>query len=1382
MRTLLTTLSLFLWGLASTLATNYYVRTDGSDSNAGTSNSAGGAFRTIGKACAIAQPGDIVNINDGIYVEGEIGINNKAGSKNNVLTIRAINKHKAIIQSITGGSVVSISNCTGIVVDGLEVTFQNPANSYFFGILADNSYWVTIKNCFVHDIGASGIQVNNGEYFIVENNIVRDNAKNTGNPNGSGISVYHPKYSPSYVAGDWGVIIRNNICFENTCPYPLAGYSTPVDGNGIILDDFRNEQGGGQSGGYSHPSLVENNLSFNNGGRGVHVYQSDNITVRNNTLYHNNAELSKYYAFGWNGDLNMDASTGSKVYNNIMVMNSANARGFAMLVPSDADVRNNLIIGPAGKMVSGRPQEGILSSDNQVQQLNNQSYVKFVNATTNFGSINTVNPQFSNYFGLAAGSPAIDAGTTSNTANIDQEYKSRPIGSGIDIGSYEAGTSSSDTQPPSAPTNLAASAITATSFTLSWVAATDNVAVTGYEVFRNGTSIGLTTATSFSVTGLTAGTAYSMTVRAKDAAGNSSVASNALSVTTSSASDTQAPSAPTSLNSPSKTATSVSLAWTASTDNVGVTGYDIYNGNTLAGSSNTTSFTVTNLSASTAYSFSVKARDAAGNVSPASNTLAVTTATASDSQAPSVPTNLAASSITSSGFTLSWNASTDNVGVTGYEVFRNGASIGTTASTSLAVTGLAASTAYSMSVRARDAAGNNSATSTALSVTTASGPVAGGSGLKGEFFTQFGYGVNASRSAISGQNAAFAFTATSIDYPNGSATTSTANWAAWLGGDGSGAPAESIQTSVLRLSGFIQIKPEFDIQSGNSTIDVDFQLASQGYAALTVNGSQVILDEANWAFATANARVSFPAAGYYAIEVLHGTAYDASGIELYSSIAGTSNPGRGTAQTPYIVPVSVLFKTATSTPDTQAPSAPTSLNSPSKTATSVSLAWTASTDNVGVTGYDIYNGNTLAGSSNTTSFTVTNLSASTAYSFSVKARDAAGNVSPASNTLAVTTATASDSQAPSVPTNLAASSITSSGFTLSWNASTDNVGVTGYEVFRNGASIGTTASTSLAVTGLAASTAYSMSVRARDAAGNNSATSTALSVTTASGPVAGGSGLKGEFFTQFGYGVNASRSAISGQNAAFAFTATSIDYPNGSATTSTANWAAWLGGDGSGAPAESIQTSVLRLSGFIQIKPEFDIQSGNSTIDVDFAVSSQGYMALTVNNAQVLINEENWAFGTRSTRVSFPAAGYYSIELLHSTGYDASGVELYSSIPGTVNSGHGSGLATYIVPKTVLFPQNPGARTSAETLVATELSLYPNPAAAQQTVLISSELFVNQKAMIYLKDLTGRTVSIQHNSFEGNTLKLQLNALSKGMYVILVTDGQTSQQGKLIVR
>jgi len=96
--------------------------------------------------------------------------------------------------------------------------------------------------------------------------------------------------------------------------------------------------------------------------------------------------------------------------------------------------------------------------------------------------------------------------------------------------------------------------------------------------------------------------------------------------------DTSPPTAPGRPVASGVTARTVNLSWPAATDNVGVTGYDVYSGTgssqTLVATSTTTSTTVSNLTPSTTYTFSVRARDAAGNVGPASPTVTVTTLTA----------------------------------------------------------------------------------------------------------------------------------------------------------------------------------------------------------------------------------------------------------------------------------------------------------------------------------------------------------------------------------------------------------------------------------------------------------------------------------------------------------------------------------------------------------------------------------------------------------------------------------------------------------------------------------------------------------------------------------------------------------------------------------
>jgi PQQ-dependent dehydrogenase (s-GDH family) len=185
-----------------------------------------------------------------------------------------------------------------------------------------------------------------------------------------------------------------------------------------------------------------------------------------------------------------------------------------------------------------------------------------------------------------------------------------------------------DTQPPTAPTNLISSNITAISFTLSWTASTDNVGVTGYDVYQNGIKINLTniTSTSYNVISLLPNTLYSYYVKAKDAAGNQSVISSILDVLTLSP-DITPPTAPTNLNATITTQNSFRLNWDASSDNIGVTGYDIYrNGIKINGSNITnTYFDVTGLTPGSTYTMTVIAKDAANNSSSPGGPLNVTT-------------------------------------------------------------------------------------------------------------------------------------------------------------------------------------------------------------------------------------------------------------------------------------------------------------------------------------------------------------------------------------------------------------------------------------------------------------------------------------------------------------------------------------------------------------------------------------------------------------------------------------------------------------------------------------------------------------------------------------------------------------------------------------
>ncbi|MFG1804336.1 PQQ-dependent sugar dehydrogenase [Micromonospora carbonacea] len=194
------------------------------------------------------------------------------------------------------------------------------------------------------------------------------------------------------------------------------------------------------------------------------------------------------------------------------------------------------------------------------------------------------------------------------------------------------------------------------------------------------------------------------------------------------AADTRPPTPPTNLRSSRLTCQSVTLTWSASRDDVGVTNYDVYHDGQLVTSVGGSTLTATlTVAQGVTWGWYVNARDATGNVSQASATLTVTPPFCQvDTSRPSMPTNLAATA-NGTDVRLTWSAATDNVAVTRYDVLRGGTTVGSVTgtaanppATTFTDTGLAANTQFSYTVVARDAQGNASAASAAVSVRTGS--------------------------------------------------------------------------------------------------------------------------------------------------------------------------------------------------------------------------------------------------------------------------------------------------------------------------------------------------------------------------------------------------------------------------------------------------------------------------------------------------------------------------------------------------------------------------------------------------------------------------------------------------------------------------------------
>ncbi|MDX6419343.1 MAG: acid phosphatase type 7 [Trebonia sp.] len=276
-----------------------------------------------------------------------------------------------------------------------------------------------------------------------------------------------------------------------------------------------------------------------------------------------------------------------------------------------------------------------------------------------------------------------------------------------------------DTTPPSAPGNLAGTA-GSTKNVLTWTAASDNIGVAAYDVYRNGTYLATVPAsvTSYTDKTATSGTGYTYQVAARDLAGNTTRASVNVN---GGPTDTTPPTAPGNLTATATSPTTIALSWQASSDNIGVTGYAVYRDGTEIATvdGSTTSYSDGGLIPGTTHAYTVTAADGAGNVSPASNQASATTQ--ADTTPPSAPGTPVAAAVTASQVSLSWTASTDNVGVVGYRVIRNGSVIATVSGTMYIDSGVSASTSYTYQVVAADAAGNTASSGTLSVITPAPG-------------------------------------------------------------------------------------------------------------------------------------------------------------------------------------------------------------------------------------------------------------------------------------------------------------------------------------------------------------------------------------------------------------------------------------------------------------------------------------------------------------------------------------------------------------------------------------------------------------------------------------------------------------------------------------
>ncbi len=501
--------------------------------------------------------------------------------------------------------------------------------------------------------------------------------------------------------------------------------------------------------------------------------------------------------------------------------------------------------------------------------------------------------------------------------------------------------------------------------------------------------------------------------------------------------DVQAPTVPTGLLATAISGSAISLSWSASTDNRAVAAYKIYrDGALLATLGNVRAYSDTGLTASTTYSYTVSACDAAGNCSLQSTaSLATTAQIISDTQSPTMPTGITATAISTSAINLTWVASTDNVGVTTYKVYRSGTLLATLGNvTSYGDTGLIASTSYSYTVSACDLAGNCSAQST-VALATTNPP-----------FTQA---------------SPIIFEGGSTYQPSGNSVTISIN--------------KITNRSLSRTSGSLKIELwALDMPYSFGGSAVGYRTASIR-TNLVPGLSDQLSPNTYFSGITLNLSFTAPPANYtnYALFLLEYDPANCSSSDGWCTISYLNYH------------------------ETQPPTVPANLTATAVSSSQTNLSWSPSTDNVGVATYNIYRGGTLVAIlGNVTSYSDIGLVASAAYSYTVAACDAWQNCSAQSVAAVVTTPSGSDIQPPSVPTGLTATVVSSTQINLSWNASTDNAGVSAYKIYSSGGLVATLGNVTATSRTNVPSTTYSYTVSACDAAGNCSARSVAATATT----------------------------------------------------------------------------------------------------------------------------------------------------------------------------------------------------------------------------------------------------------------------------------------------
>ena len=618
----LSSVLLFAWTAS---AASFFVAPTGSDTTGNGTVTA--PYRTIKAATRVVRPGDEVVVRAGTYYEESV-ITCK-GTASGRIVIRAATGEKVILDGSQLPAETDLFTLhTTEYVDFVGFEVRNATRS---AVVVWQARHTRVLDNDIHHAWRNGIYVGGTVTpaafdITLSGNLVHDTALE---------NQYHTRTSGGWpaavvVSRTDGATITGNHIYNNDGEglISLRSNSHLIEGNEIAdnysmnlyLDNSRMTVANG--------NLIysRNARYFRNGkpaaGIGVANEAKDVMNPSSDNTFTNNIVVGTRWGFYYGNYESGGGLRNTKVVNNtfygtvdaiIRVENGAH---------TGSVIQNNIFYAPSS------PTPDYTGAGAGVSYSNNLWYGSNAGSAAGTGDV-IADPMLANPGGLTGADYKVRVGSAAiaRAANLSTLVRADHFGvtrvNPFDIGAHQfSGTSASDTTPPSRPEKVRATGGDNTSVTITWDAASDDVGVTGYTIWRNGAAVATVTGTSWTDRSVVSKTVYLYQVQALDGAGNRSESSNPLRIAwRSSEAEIATPTRPV-LTLAGRSATTVSVQWNVVEN---ATSFRVYRDGVQIATANWYDFTDTNLRPLTVYSYTVVAVDAAGNESPVSNTVSVQT-------------------------------------------------------------------------------------------------------------------------------------------------------------------------------------------------------------------------------------------------------------------------------------------------------------------------------------------------------------------------------------------------------------------------------------------------------------------------------------------------------------------------------------------------------------------------------------------------------------------------------------------------------------------------------------------------------------------------------------------------------------------------------------